>query len=80
MGLWHVNGWRNKDGGLEESAPVQGWLSLGGTESCLYFDTDGLVVGMLAPEAVSSLELPTPFFNFVKQIGSIMDDTFQREQ
>jgi hypothetical protein len=80
MGMWLVNGWRTKKGPQGESVPVQGWLALGGNEAALYFDADGLVVGMLAPESVLFLELEGSFYNFVRQVGSIMEDSLEHQQ
>jgi hypothetical protein len=80
MGMWLVKGWRKKVGAGGKIVPVQGWLALGGMEAAVYFDSDGVVVGMLAPQNVVGLKLDRPFFKFVRQVGSIMEESFQEEQ
>lgn len=63
LGLWHVSGWRHDD----EGRPIEGWVSMGGSEALLYFEKTGLVVGMLA-KAKLGLELTPAFAKVVRDL------------
>ena len=74
MGLWRVNGWRTRD---ERKYPVRGWLAMGSSEALMYFDEDGVVVGMCASQRVVGLELTSTFATVVRELGSRVDSSFQ---
>lgn len=62
LGLWRVS-WR--------SDSVPGWLSIGSSETLLYFDTTGLVVGMASAQRVLGLELTSPFAKVVTELAKV---------
>lgn len=73
MGLWAVNGWRSRG---HEKYPVRGWLSIGSSEALLYFDEDGIVVGMCS-NRVLGLELTSPFAAVIRELGFLIDKAFK---
>ena len=74
MGLWRVKGWRTR--GERSRTPVRGWLAMGSSEALMYFDEDGIVVGMCAPNRTLGLELTAPFASIVREMGSCIDKAF----
>ena len=73
MGLWRVKGWRARG---NSSFPVCSWLSIGSSEVVLFFDEDGIVVGMCSEQRVLGLELTAPFASIVKDIGTRISNAF----
>jgi len=63
MGIWRVAGWRLRP-------EREGWLSMGGSEALLYFDSTGLIVAMLAPESHLGLEMTDVFAHTVRDLGA----------
>jgi len=74
LGLWHVKGWRMKGG----TTPVNGWLAMGSSEVVTYFDTEGIVVSMLAPQRILGLELTAPLAHVVRSVGMVMEASFTK--
>jgi hypothetical protein len=73
MGLWRVKGWRTRG---DLTYAVRGWLSMGSSEAVMYFDEDGIVVGMCSQNRTLGLELTEPFASIVKEIGSRISNAF----
>ena len=49
---------------------------MGSSEVLMYFNKDGIVVGMCVPDRVLGLELTSPFVEIVRELGSCIDDSF----
>lgn len=50
MGLWKVKGWRTDK---DTENPIEGLLAMGRSEALLYFDTDSIVVSMIAKQRIT---------------------------
>ena len=50
---------------------------MGSSEALMYFDEDGVVVGMCTSQRVLGLELTSTFATVVRELGSRIDRSFQ---